>query len=206
MNDEELVIKTDPFEHAEYGGFWIRVLASLIDTVWLLIAMYLIAMTFFGDQVSIMLEYYTHLAETGSVMDEHMEHELVAQLQGSPSGAVLNYLVPAILFIGLWMYISTTPGKALFKLIIVDAKTGGKPSIGQWVVRYLGYFVCMYLAGLGFMWVGFDKRKQGWHDKMGRTVVVYKDSIGSPRTTEPSAKNGEDDAKSEARVKRISKR
>jgi uncharacterized RDD family membrane protein YckC len=25
---------------------------------------------------------------------------------------------------------------------------------------------------LGFIWVGFDKRKQGWHDKLAGTLVV----------------------------------
>ncbi|WP_141737159.1 RDD family protein [Marinobacter sp. X15-166B] len=29
---------------------------------------------------------------------------------------------------------------------------------------------------LGFIWVGVDKRKQGWHDKLAGTVVVR--SIG----------------------------
>jgi uncharacterized RDD family membrane protein YckC len=25
---------------------------------------------------------------------------------------------------------------------------------------------------LGFIWVGFDPRKQGWHDKLAGTLVV----------------------------------
>jgi uncharacterized RDD family membrane protein YckC len=25
---------------------------------------------------------------------------------------------------------------------------------------------------LGFIWVGFDQRKQGWHDKLAKTVVI----------------------------------
>ncbi|MBX3651771.1 MAG: RDD family protein [Burkholderiales bacterium] len=25
---------------------------------------------------------------------------------------------------------------------------------------------------LGFIWVGIDKRKQGWHDKLAGTVVI----------------------------------
>jgi uncharacterized RDD family membrane protein YckC len=25
---------------------------------------------------------------------------------------------------------------------------------------------------LGIIWVGFDKRKQGWHDKLAGTVVI----------------------------------
>jgi uncharacterized RDD family membrane protein YckC len=26
--------------------------------------------------------------------------------------------------------------------------------------------------GLGLLWVAFDRRKQGWHDKIANTVVV----------------------------------
>lgn len=38
--------------------------------------------------------------------------------------------------------------------------------------RYLGYFVSMLFLGLGCIWVAFDSRKQGWHDKLAGTVVV----------------------------------
>jgi uncharacterized RDD family membrane protein YckC len=57
-------------------------------------------------------------------------------------------------------------------LAIVDAQTGGKPSTAQLIVRYLGYYVASIPLLLGIIWVGFDKRKQGWHDKMAGTVVI----------------------------------
>ena len=55
---------------------------------------------------------------------------------------------------------------------IVDATTLGKPSTGQLVIRYLGYYVSFIAFCLGFIWVGFDARKQGWHDKMAGTLVI----------------------------------
>ena len=45
-------------------------------------------------------------------------------------------------------------------------------TLTQLVIRYLGYFVSTIPLGLGLLWVGFDRRKQGWHDKMANTVVV----------------------------------
>ena len=60
----------------------------------------------------------------------------------------------------------------LLKLKIVDAETGGKPGIIRCIVRYFGYLIAMLPFGLGFMWVGWDPRKQGWHDKIARTLVV----------------------------------
>lgn len=57
-------------------------------------------------------------------------------------------------------------------LTIVDAKTGGVPSTGQFIVRYLGYYIAMLPLFLGIFWVGIDKRKQGWHDKIAGTLVI----------------------------------
>jgi uncharacterized RDD family membrane protein YckC len=85
---------------------------------------------------------------------------------------IFQYILPAIAVIILWICKSATPGKMLTGLIIVDAKTGEKPSIGQFIVRYLGYYVSIIPLSLGIIWVGIDKRKQGWHDKLAGTVVI----------------------------------
>ena len=55
---------------------------------------------------------------------------------------------------------------------VVDAKTLGPISTRQAIVRYIGYFVSTFSLFLGFIWVGIDRRKQGWHDKMAGTVVI----------------------------------
>jgi len=39
-------------------------------------------------------------------------------------------------------------------------------------VRYIGYFVSVIPFGLGFIWIAFDSKKQGFHDKLAGTVVV----------------------------------
>ena len=89
-----------------------------------------------------------------------------------PMDVVINYLLPFVGVILFWIYKSATPGKMVIKAHIVDAKTGCKPSVKQLVIRYLGYFVSTIPLGLGLMWVGWDKRKQGWHDKLANTVVI----------------------------------
>jgi uncharacterized RDD family membrane protein YckC len=40
------------------------------------------------------------------------------------------------------------------------------------VVRALGCFLSLAVAGLGFVWVVFDSERQSWHDKIAGTVVV----------------------------------
>jgi uncharacterized RDD family membrane protein YckC len=56
---------------------------------------------------------------------------------------------------------------------IVDANTYGPPSTGKLVGRYFAYLASIIPLFLGFLWIAFDKRKQGWHDKLAGTVVVH---------------------------------
>ena len=60
----------------------------------------------------------------------------------------------------------------VLKVKVVDAKTGSAPTIRQSVIRYIGYYVSLLPLGLGFLWVLWDTKKQGWHDKMAGTVVI----------------------------------
>ncbi|ADN76295.1 RDD domain containing protein [Ferrimonas balearica DSM 9799] len=136
-------------EELEYGGFWIRVGAALIDSVLLAMVIAPILTLLYGK------EYWLDQTQIWGTWD-----------------LLLNYLLPAIAVILFWMAKSATPGKMVLKLTIVDAKTGGKPSTGQLVVRYLGYYVSTIPLLLGLFWVGIDKRKQGWHDKLAGTVVL----------------------------------
>ena len=60
---------------------------------------------------------------------------------------------------------------------IVNAKTGKKPSLLQFTLRYLAYFVSYFIFFIGFFWIAFDKKKQGWHDLLAGTVVVRKTKV-----------------------------
>ena len=40
------------------------------------------------------------------------------------------------------------------------------------IVRALGCFLSLAVAGLGFIWIAFDHNRQAWHDKIAGTVVV----------------------------------
>tara|TARA_R110000772_G_scaffold114441_8_gene218939 strand:- start:2235 stop:2753 length:519 start_codon:yes stop_codon:yes gene_type:complete len=147
----------------DYAGFWVRVWASIIDTVLFgLLLMPVFALTM-GE------------AQWSSIERDGMHASTMSFQSMGMSGGVsvlLNYILPAIVVIIFWTYKSATPGKLLLKIRIVDAKTGGKPSTVQWLIRYIGYYVSAFVFMLGFIWVGFDRRKQGWHDKLASTVVI----------------------------------
>ncbi|MDP1931434.1 MAG: RDD family protein [Gammaproteobacteria bacterium] len=137
-------------DNVEYAGFWIRVGSALIDTVLMMIII-VPAMTFLYGPA-----YWLE----GS--------------QGALGEILFNYFLPGIAAVLFWIYRSATPGKMALRLMIVDAATGGKPSVGQLIGRYLAYYVSILPLFLGLIWVGIDRRKQGWHDKLAGTVVVRK--------------------------------
>ena len=136
-------------DNAKYAGFWIRMAATLIDTVWLLIVIVPLLTWIYGS------DYW----QTRTVFFGYWD-------------LLLNYVFPAVAILLFWHYRSATPGKILLNMKIVDAVTGEPPSTWQWVGRYLAYYVSAIPLFLGMIWVGIDKRKQGWHDKLAGTVVV----------------------------------
>jgi uncharacterized RDD family membrane protein YckC len=73
--------------------------------------------------------------------------------------------------IGFWMLAGQTPGKRLMGVRIVRTD-GGRVRFGNAVRRLLGYLVSGILF-LGYLWILFDNRRQGVHDKLAGTMVVY---------------------------------
>lgn len=134
-----------------YAGFWIRTLASLIDTVWVTLLVAPILTWYYG------MEFWT------SRVDEFRGFSFVVQL-----------VMPAIAIIVFWLYRGASPGKMITGVEIVDALTGQKPTPRQCIVRYLGYYVSLLAFFVGFVWIAIDKQKQGWHDKLAGTIVLKK--------------------------------
>ena len=54
--------------------------------------------------------------------------------------------------------------------------TNGQPiGWGKAILRYVGYYISGIPLAIGFIWAAFDKRRQGWHDKIARTYVIESD-------------------------------
>lgn len=139
-----------------YVGFWYRVFASLVDTLLFSILMGVILVIVYGQDYAASWEYVYAEDDRGDLVD-----------------FLVSWLLPAVLTMLFWEYKLATPGKMLIAAKIVDARTGGRPTVRQWIIRYVGYFVSGLPLGLGFLWVAFDPKKQGWHDKLANTVVVF---------------------------------
>jgi uncharacterized RDD family membrane protein YckC len=87
--------------------------------------------------------------------------------------AIVNGLIVVIGYLVLfWMLTGQTLGMMLLGLRVVS-RTGGRVTVGSSILRIIGYFVLPGIFLLGFLWIlGTDKR-EAWHDKLGRTYVVY---------------------------------
>ena len=89
------------------------------------------------------------------------------------------YFLSFAVTVALWVRFGGTPGKRLMECRIVDARTLKPVSPGQAVVRCLGYMISALPLGLGFLWIAWDRRKQGFHDKLAGTVVLHDDTVPS---------------------------
>lgn len=87
----------------------------------------------------------------------------------------LLFIVYSTLFV--WRS-GATVGKRLLKLKVVDMEY--KP-VGFWraLLRESIGKIISSVFNLGYLWVIIDKRKQAWHDKLTRTLVVKLDGNGN---------------------------
>ena len=136
-----------------YAGFARRLVAALIDTLILSLVLELMYLLFWG----------------------HGNMRLVAvdgNVQLMSEGGWLDNLFFLLATIVLWVKYGGTPGKLLMGCHVIDLATGKYLTPGKALLRYLAYFVSALPLGLGFFWIIWDKRKQGFHDKIAKTVVV----------------------------------
>lgn len=137
--------------YSPYVGFPRRLAAVFLDAILLV--------TFFS-----LLNW---LLQLGS-------HATPEHLLTSTQRLALLFSAP-LLVVLFWQGYQATPGKLLLGCRIVDARSGGHPQGWQILVRLLGYVLSAAPAGLGFFWIIWDRRRQGWHDKLARTLVVVDD-------------------------------
>ena len=76
-------------------------------------------------------------------------------------------------FTGKWVQASgQTLGKLLLSIKVVSAD-GSPLTSGKMFLRYFGYIISGVVASLGFVWVGIDKKRRGWHDMIAKTYVIH---------------------------------
>jgi uncharacterized RDD family membrane protein YckC len=129
---------------AEKAGFWIRVIAYIIDGVILGIVNEILSVTVgrassgLASLISLVISllYFSYLWSGAS-----------------PLGA------------------GRTVGMRIFGIRVI--KTDGSDlTFVQGLVRWIGLVISTIVIFIGLIWVAFDPNKQGWHDKIAGTYVI----------------------------------
>ncbi len=151
----------------KFVGFWRRLVAYLIDNT-------IIGIIFFVLFLIAIIAYFA-----GATSGE--ESEWIAALTDPTkisSLMIYTWLLLLVLTIGYFTYFhgatGRTPGKMLLGLQVIN-QDGSPLNFGIAFLRSVSYLVSSVIFNLGFIWVAFDKRKQGWHDKIAGTVVIIRE-------------------------------
>ncbi len=168
-------------------GFWPRLGAYVIDNIILGIVS---GIVFFIPVFVYLANFISrHQAEILPVCD-NSAYDYNAQTCNAVLERILtqsnelNGFVYMVLGLGLAVILITTlyytlmtargatVGKKVFGMKVVR-EDGAPIGFGRSLLRHtVGYWVSAAVFGLGFIWIGFDPHKQGWHDKMAGTYVV----------------------------------
>jgi len=147
-----------------FGGFWRRVLAALIDQVIL------------GGIQTLFFLLGAVAGISGYSLDTSpMKGDVLTK---SVAGIALLYygfciLLSMVYFTFFHGIGGRTPGKMAMSLKVMQA-SGAEMTPGVAFLRWVGYIYSSLLFFVGYIWIAFDRRKQGWHDKIAGTVVILK--------------------------------
>lgn len=142
---------------SQYGGFWIRVLAYIIDALILQFSM------------SIVIAIVMVMVLAVGSQDDAIVGGAVIAAYGL--ALVANWLYFAIMESSRWQ---GTVGKQALKLVVTDDH-GKRISFGRATGRYFAKIISS-LVVVGFFLVGWTPRKQGLHDLIASTLVYRANS------------------------------
>ncbi|MCF6309570.1 MAG: RDD family protein [Sulfurimonas sp.] len=153
-----------------YAGFWVRFVASFLDTLFLALPV-AIVIYFLSDGNWFDFSQYQQnikMAMSGNI------NALNDLPKTDKTWEIINLIVTITVTMIFWKrFKGATPGKKFVHVKIVDAKTFEEINNIQAITRSFGYIVSTLAFLIGFIMVAFRKDKRGLHDLLAGTVVVY---------------------------------
>ena len=146
--------RTASYSSTFYAGFWIRFLAYFVDSL------------IFGIPTTILLVFILFASLSGQT-------PTVEAIQAQTAPLDLVALVISAAYFTYFWSTGATSGMRLFRLRVVDADSQELVGLGRSFLRYLGFVVGSFCCYIGLLWAAFDGHKQGWHDKIAGTVVIF---------------------------------
>jgi uncharacterized RDD family membrane protein YckC len=148
-----------PAHRFVYGGFWIRVLAYIVDA-FIIGAIRKIILLPLG--ISLLERpyaspwFFAHIGELGAA----------------------GFVISLAYFVFFWVQYGATPGKMILKLKVVNP-LGGPITVGQAICRYFAIILSWMTLGIGFIMAGIDDEKRALHDRLCDTRVIRVNEIPS---------------------------
>lgn len=140
-----------------YAGFWIRVIAAIVD--WILIQIVVLPVSFVVGAMIGVAGVATHSSGFG------------VQLFSGGVGSIIG-------LVGAWLYNAllessprqATVGKMIFNMKVTNLQ-GQRLSFANATGRHFAKILSVLTLFIGFIMVGFTEKKQGLHDMIAGTLV-----------------------------------
>ena len=161
-----------------YAGFWIRFIASFVDTLVLAIPVGIV-IYFLSD--GNWFDFSQYQQNIKYALGGNADKALSNLPKMDRTWDVINLIVLFTISIIFWKKNhGATPGKKFANIKIVDAKTFKDINNKQAITRSFGYIISTLIFLIGFLMVAFRKDKRGLHDLLADTVVIYDNNILVP--------------------------
>ena len=149
------------YSNENYAGFWVRLAAYVIDSVIVAIGLLVVRLAWIGIGALI----------SGTILDENVLFHYSLK-------DIVLYIFKVMYFALLTWCTGTTIGKRLMNLRVVPADRNEKLSFVDVLYREtVGRFLCGISIWIGYIIVGIDKEKRGFHDMLCDTRVVYEKKV-----------------------------
>ena len=156
-----------------YAGFFSRAAAYALDRL-----------ITFGIAFVIMLviDYFLRLFRVDQWLESLSEEAMLNAVLVLLLSTLGIYLLVSIAYdVGFWMLSGQTPGKRVLGVRVMRTD-GTRLRLGNALRRQIGYWISAIFY-LGFLWILFDNKRQGFHDKLAGTIVTYSWPEGRLRGT-----------------------
>jgi uncharacterized RDD family membrane protein YckC len=156
---ENLPKTANSLENAAKPGL-LRIFASIFYDIWLIAAIWLL----------------------GTTLDTFIRQ--AAQLPAGEGNFMLLqvwFVLSPLLFYGwFWTHGGQTLGMRAWRIKVVDGN-GGPIDWKRSVIRYFAALLSWLPAGLGFIWILFDRDNCSWHDRLSGSYLVMTEKRRKPK-------------------------
>ena len=124
------------------------------------------------DEVLILVIGVAGVIGAGLILDAVIPGGVSIDLASIVGAAAWSVVLSTAYFVGFWSLAGQTPGMRLMGVVVVP---DAAPRLTLWrgLLRMVGVLVCWLTLGLGFALVLVDDRRQGLHDRIAGTLVLY---------------------------------